>query len=318
MKDLLDNAILSIELGVEDYQTDEDRRIISSLRNLYAGVLLLCKQVLFEKSPPKTDGSLIYKKLVPKEIDGKVLMVPQKIHVNTIDRREIEERFTTLKLPLNWKSLEKLAKIRNEIEHLFMQATPAATKEALASAMPLIEELLVTHLAKKPADLFQANIWKALLDNKAVFEQHKKHCLESFDEINWKFDILGEAIEWLSCPTCGSSLVKQIDPKNALFENINLECSECGEKLNYESIFEVALEEIAGMHAHRTKGAEILVITCPECFKEGWVMGEGCVFCGDTPPICSVCEDRFSPDDFDYCSDMCSYHAHAWEKMKAE
>lgn len=61
MKELLDNAVLSIELGVEDYQTGDERRVLSAIRNLYAGVLLLCKQVLWNKSPPGTDGSLIYK-----------------------------------------------------------------------------------------------------------------------------------------------------------------------------------------------------------------------------------------------------------------
>ena len=46
MKELLENAVLSIELGVEDYQTGDERRVLSAIRNLYAGVLLLCKQVL--------------------------------------------------------------------------------------------------------------------------------------------------------------------------------------------------------------------------------------------------------------------------------
>ena len=51
MKELLENAVLSIELGVEDYQTGDERRVLSAIRNLYAGVLLLCKQVLWNESP---------------------------------------------------------------------------------------------------------------------------------------------------------------------------------------------------------------------------------------------------------------------------
>ena len=65
-------AVLSIELGVEDYQTGEDRRVLSAMRNLYAGVLLLCKQVLWNVSPADTQGSLIYKDLVPRRINGEV------------------------------------------------------------------------------------------------------------------------------------------------------------------------------------------------------------------------------------------------------
>ena len=30
MKELLDNAVLSIELGVEDYQTGDERRVLSA------------------------------------------------------------------------------------------------------------------------------------------------------------------------------------------------------------------------------------------------------------------------------------------------
>lgn len=47
MKELLENAVLSIKLGVEGYQTGDDRRVLSAIRNLYADVLLLCKQVLW-------------------------------------------------------------------------------------------------------------------------------------------------------------------------------------------------------------------------------------------------------------------------------
>ena len=163
MKELLENAVLSIELGVEDYQTGDDRRVLSAMRNLYAGVLLLCKQVLWNESPPKSDGSLIYKDLVPRKIDGAVIMVPRKPNRNTVDRQQIEDRFKELHLNLDWSKLNDLARIRNDVEHLFMTVKPAIAKEALASAMPVIEQLLVGHLQEEPAHLFQDGVWKALL-----------------------------------------------------------------------------------------------------------------------------------------------------------
>ncbi len=46
MKKLLENAVLSIELGVEDFEADDQRRLLLAIQNLYAGVLLLCKQSL--------------------------------------------------------------------------------------------------------------------------------------------------------------------------------------------------------------------------------------------------------------------------------
>jgi hypothetical protein len=52
MSDLLKNAIASIQLGVEDFKRNDDpRRLLSAIRNFYAGVLLLCKEVLRRLSP---------------------------------------------------------------------------------------------------------------------------------------------------------------------------------------------------------------------------------------------------------------------------
>lgn len=140
MRELLENAVISIELGVEDYHTGGERRVLSAIRNLFAGVLLLCKQVLWNEAPPGIDGSLIYRDLVPRRIDGEVKMVPRKPQRNTIDRQQIEERFRELGLNIDWPKLNELARIRNDSEQLFMTVKPTLAKEALASAMPVVEQ----------------------------------------------------------------------------------------------------------------------------------------------------------------------------------
>lgn len=38
---ILKNAIDSIQVGVEDFQSDDDRRCVSAVRNIGAGILLL-------------------------------------------------------------------------------------------------------------------------------------------------------------------------------------------------------------------------------------------------------------------------------------
>jgi len=56
MSDLLKNAVASIQLGVEDFQRNDDlRRLLSAIRNFHAGVLLLCKEVLRRLSPPDSN-----------------------------------------------------------------------------------------------------------------------------------------------------------------------------------------------------------------------------------------------------------------------
>lgn len=320
MRELLENAVLSIELGVEDYQTGDERRVLSAIRNLYAGVLLLCKQVLWNESPQGTDGSLIYKDLVPRKIDGSVLMVPKKPHRNTVDRQQIEERFKELGLSLDWSKLQDLARIRNDVEHLFMTVKPTIAKEALASAMPVIEQLLVGHLQEEPAHLFRDGVWKALLENKDVFDQHQTRCIESFQNMNWGFEALVEAVSELRCSKCGSSLVRQIDPDNQSFEAMEIDCAECGEELDREDVFEAALGESSATDAYiaMTDGGEPPVTTCPECHRESWVNGEGCVLCPGADLTCSMCGEEFNPDDFNYDAGMCSYCAWKMDKVMRE
>lgn len=320
MKELLENAVLSIELGVEDYQTGDERRVLSAIRNLYAGVLLLCKQVLWNESPPGTDGSLIYKDLVPRRINGTVQMVPRKAHRNTVDRQQIEERFKELSLNLDWSKLQELARIRNDVEHLFMTVKPAIAKEALASGMPVIEQLLVEHLQEDPAHLFRDGVWKALLENKDVFDQQQARCIESFQNVNWGFDALVEAASEIRCSICGSSLVRQIDPDNQNFDKMEMDCAECGAVLDRDEVFEAAIGEATAGDAYiaMTDGGEPPVTTCPECHRESWVNGEGCVLCPGADLTCSMCGEEFNPDDFNYDAGMCSYCAWRMDKLMRE
>jgi hypothetical protein len=47
---ILQNAIDSIQVGVEDYNLEDDRRNASAIRNIFAGILLLYKERLCELS----------------------------------------------------------------------------------------------------------------------------------------------------------------------------------------------------------------------------------------------------------------------------
>ncbi len=40
MNPLLKSAVVSIQLGLEDFASEDERRVISVARNLYSGVLL--------------------------------------------------------------------------------------------------------------------------------------------------------------------------------------------------------------------------------------------------------------------------------------
>ena len=65
MDTILKNAVASIHIGVEDYLSDDERRSLSAVRNLTAGVLLLFKERLRRLSPPDSDDLLVKKTLSP-------------------------------------------------------------------------------------------------------------------------------------------------------------------------------------------------------------------------------------------------------------
>lgn len=319
MKELLDNAILSIELGVEDVESGDDRRLLSAIRNLYAGVLLLCKQVLWNASPAGSDGSLIYKHLVPeKQPDGSVLMKPKKAHRNTVDRRMIEERFKSLGLDLDWDRLNKLANIRNDAEHLFLKATPTVAREVLASTMSLIERLLVEHLEEEPLDVFDEAVWKRLLKDRDVFEAQQARCRDTFEKVDWGSEIAAEAADDLRCEDCGSTLVRQSDPDNSEISNISLECAECAAYTEFERAYEKALADVSSGYAYSAikDGGEMPTARCLECGRDTWIAESAkCVFCGEIELTCGICGMACHPDEYNLEDGLCS--SCAWTMQKA-
>ncbi|HDS1209226.1 hypothetical protein KE622_08000 [Shewanella algae] len=48
---LLNNAVESIQIGVEDFESSDARRVLSAVRNISAGILLLYKEKLRRMSP---------------------------------------------------------------------------------------------------------------------------------------------------------------------------------------------------------------------------------------------------------------------------
>jgi hypothetical protein len=65
---IFNNAITSIQLALEDFSAANEARLLSAVRNLHAGVLLLYKSKLSELSPPGSDDALVKKYVVPKRL----------------------------------------------------------------------------------------------------------------------------------------------------------------------------------------------------------------------------------------------------------
>lgn len=321
MNALLKNAVVSIQLGLEDFASDDERRIISAARNLYSGVLLLAKEVLRQLSPPGSNDILIRtKKKLAKEADGTVRFVGDG--KKTIDRFEIEEAFKQLQLGIDLSNLKRLAEIRNDIEHLHPNHAPALIQEAIADAMPIIRDVIVKQIKEEPAALLGKEAWDALLDEARVFKEEQAACSASFDEIDWETDTLMESLDEFHCPRCSSSLVRN-DNKNATKpEDLALVCSKCGEPADLEAVIETALKESlwAENHIAAMDGGDPVLDQCPECFKETYAFTEGkCLNPGCGFSLngykCAVCSEYLTLDDYRYGdSNLCNYHEHILSK----
>lgn len=319
MNSLLDNAVLSIQLGLEDYTSSDKRRIVSAARNLYAGVLLLCKEVLRRLSPAGSNDVLIRtKKKAVKKPDGSVHLVGDGR--KTIDRVEIEETFKELQLKVDLSKLRRLAEIRNDIEHMHSGVGPALIQEAIADAMTIIRAAVVNELHEEPGPLLGSEAWNALLNEAEVFKAEQKACGESFDGIDWKSEALADAAQEFRCPHCTSTLVKNNNAAATSFDELSLICSKCGEEAETDVVIEEALTRAFGWDSHEAakEGLEGPLENCPECDCDTFVIGEGrCASCGFSLKgyECAICSESLSIEDYRYGDGkLCSYHAHVLSK----
>jgi hypothetical protein len=321
MSPLLKNAVVSIQLGLEDFASDDERRIISAARNLYSGVLLLCKEVLCRLSPLGSNDILIRaKRKAVKQANGTVTLVGDG--KKTIDRFEIEETFKQLQLAVDLSNLRRLAGIRNDIEHMHPNHAPALIQEAIADAMPIIRDVIVNELHEEPSMLLGNEAWDALLNEARVFREEQRTCQASFDQIDWETDTLGNALKDFQCPRCSSTLVRNDNAAATKPDELVLICSKCGEPADLDKVVETALQESlwAVGHIAAMDGGEPVLDECPECLKETYVIAEGkclnpgCGFSLDGY-VCAVCGEGLTLDDHRYGDGhLCSYHAHVMSK----
>ena len=319
MSPLLNNAVLSIQLGLEDFSSEDERRVISAVRNLYSGVLLLCKEVLRRLSPPGSNDLLIKKSTkAVKDNEGNVWLVGNG--KRTIDRMEIEATFKQLRLSVDLSSLRRFAEIRNDIEHLHTIQAPALIQEAIAGAMPIIWAIIVNELNEDPNVLLGRGAWDVLLDEAKVFKEEENACKATFDNVQWNSSALENAASNLRCPTCSSSLLKNDSIEASALSELSIVCSKCGELADAESVFEESLINLFNFDAYVAikDGGTIPLENCPECGLDMYVVDEDiCVSCDFSLAgcKCAVCGTLLSVDDYSYSGGkFCSYHQYALSK----
>ena len=312
MDTLLNNAVQSIQLGVEDYQSSDNRRVLSAVRNITAGVLLLFKEKLKELSPSDSDEVLIKQYIKPiVNSDGSVAFVGNGN--KTVDVFQIEERFKSLGVEVDWKRFKKIIKVRNDIEHYCSSESDTRLKELLSDCFLIIRDFVTDHLCYEPIELLEESTWSALLEVTEVYRKELEDCRKKFTLIKWNSETLDAVSEAIRCTHCHSQLVKPTNPEKEP-QILKFHCSSCGEYFLFEEIVSELVSEYyeADNYISVKDGGDSVTTDCHECGEDTYVIAEDqCVKCGASRRYqsCSLCGEYLSTDEQDL-NGLCGYHYH--------
>lgn len=300
---LLKNSIESIQVGVEDYLTEDPKRYLSSVRNISAGILLLYKEKLYRLSPSYDKEVLIKKDIrLSHDSDGNIIFIGKG--KKTVDVQGIKDRFKDLRIENRWKDFDELNQLRNNIEHYFTNQSPATIREIVARSFILIRDFIDKNFEEEPCQYLGEECWQALLETSHFYEAEKNSCEESLKQIDWIYPELVKALDELRCQTCHSNLIKAKE-SGVYSSDTLLICSSCGADFEFGDVVEQCLSEsLAGeSYIAAKEGGEGPLGTCPWCFEETFLIDKKtCVSCDYELEYseCMICDISLSLEEQDF------------------
>jgi hypothetical protein len=315
---ILQNALDSIAIGLEDFKSIDERRIISSTRNIFAGILLLFKHRLCELSPEGSDEALIKQKVLPEfDSTGAVNWIGRGN--KTVDVQNIKDRFNSLNISVDWKRLEKINKYRNDIEHYYSTLKNDSIQQLISDSFIIIRDFIADELSDDPKSLLGEEYWKILVDVNEVYAKEKQDCDSSLGQLNYFSSEILHALQAYSCKECGSNLIETELSGDAT--DASFICKGCEKVSHYEEIANIAVNnfyEEEGYLAY-TDGGDIPLVDCPFCFEGVYIFHEGiCVTCGSSATHdCIRCGCGIPPEEISD-DDTCGYCSHMIAKVMSE
>ncbi len=320
---MLDNAVQSIQIGMEDFHEEDERRVLSAIRNLYAGILLLFKYKLQQLSADGSDEALLKAKVLPAfdPASGEIVWVGKG--KKTVEVHDIIDRLNALGVKgVDWKLLNALQDIRNDIEHYFSPLPVERMREAVANSLHLIKQFCEPHLDEHPVEILGQECWDMMLDVATFFEAELARCQINLRSVEWPFQEVMSSVDHMVCPECQSRLIKVVDPK-ARREGIIFACQSCQSESIYMHVVGPAVEaSMAGEnHWHAMQGDEPATCDCPECGYDTLIVHENeCAACfyEFEHMHCHWCEALLSIDERQYFDGVCGYCQSRYDRIMAE
>lgn len=311
---ILKNAIDSIAIGLEDYSSPDQRRVISCARNLFAGILLLFKYKLSLLSPANSDEVLIKQRVQPVLNENDQLDWKGK-GTKTVDVQGIQERFKSLDIDVDWKRIEKINEFRNDIEHYYSNLKHDAIRSLISDSFVIINDFIRRHLHEDPKKLLGEAPWNVLIEVNEVYEREKAACIAALHKLKFIENEILVAFEKYSCDTCGSDLLMPSEHQGLATDSEYI-CQSCEREFLYEEILSDALEDHYSWETYLsfTDGGDAPLADCPECggtylFEKGV-----CASCGYTAEHqCQRCGISILPEELS-AEPFCGYCAHLISK----
>jgi ribosomal protein L37AE/L43A len=284
--DLLTNAIESIQVGVEDYKAGTRPRLLSAVRNIHAGILLLFKEALRDFSPPDSNNVLMMELIAPSKSGtiNKISFVG--VGNKTATAKQIEERFSALGIQADWARFNRINRTRNEVEHLFPQLDQKSLQGLISDAFVVVSSFIRDELNLNPYDLLGQETWQMMLAVDAVYEKEQSECDEAIARAKWKSVTVKAGVQKMACPRCASGLLEPMETGEEESDSeIWLDCRSCGSNFEPGAYIPWAImtaEAVDETEAERL-GREKLynVCPCPSCGARTYVLEEKkCALCG--------------------------------------
>lgn len=280
---ILQHAVDSVELGVNDFRMDEALREISAMRNIYAGLLLLFKV-----------------KLVQLGNNDELIWIGAK-RKRSVDYEQIRDLFKKHEVRVDWSKLGNIRKYRNDIEHLYdaRRLKRDSVRQYILDSFSIACAFMRDHLSKDPQDLFDPEPWQYWMEEKSIFEQQQRECIALLDAFKWPTRTSALHVRNACCPECSSILLKPLPEKYYHNNYPDFRCSVCGHEMEFDLLLIAACEQVEERECYDYKcSGPMRFGECISCGHNTYDSLEGeCAICGAEPFVCVRCGNIISTDE---------------------
>ena len=301
--EIRNNAVSSIQLGVEDFLISRDvpgktNRAISAARNIYAGVLLLFKyKIASLANTPEQAKALIYKpvSILPSITStGGITWYPTTHGQETINTSMIRARLDSLGVSHDWNAILPLRDCRNALEHLHPTDPISSIQASISALFPMLSRFITEELGEAPAALL-GDAWTTMLATHDFFKECESQIKSEWTAIDYPESAMN-FLRQCCCRACYSSLLgpMQEDVQNEVpidTTDFRLQCVACSQT---ESAMEFLEDSFSNLHEDPFEQIEPSIVQeCSSCQVQMYLITDStCHWCGHETvwPKCSGCE----------------------------